>query len=413
MKRIGGLFSQIADIDNIEYADEKARKQKSKNWGIVKHDKHREEDNKILLKQFETLTYKTSEYSIFKIYEPKEREISRLPYFPDRIAHHSIMNIMESIWVNSFIDQSYSCIKNRGIHKLNKDLKKTITNDPQGTKYCLKLDIRKFYPSIDHDVLKKIIRRKIKDEKLLVILDGIINSAKGVPIGNYLSQFFANLYLTYFDHWLKEEVHVKHYFRYADDMVILSNDKKQLHKYLILIKMYLHQILNLEVKSNYQIFPVEARGIDFVGYKFYHKYTLIRKSIKIKIKKLVNKFCSKKINSQSFKTKFSSYFGWLKFCDSKKLLQVIKNKTEYNYSNWNGTDSIISNFYNKKIFIIEIIEYEQYFKIHFIYHRKKYSINSKSKKLYRILLNINKPGVFKLKKYGSRKNKFRHIAKSN
>lgn len=93
----------------------------------------------------------------------------------------------------------------------------------------------------------------------------IIYSAKGVPIGNYLSQFFANLYLTYFDHWVKEELKCKYYFRYADDIVILGNDKNYLRNVLVSIKLYLKQVLNLELKPNYQIFPVESRGIDFVG----------------------------------------------------------------------------------------------------------------------------------------------------
>lgn len=401
MKRVGNIFQQIANIDNINSADNKARKQK-KNFGIIKHDKNREKDNNELSDQFSNLTYKTSNYSIFKIYEPKEREIYRLPYYPDRIAHHAIMNIMEDIWVKTFINQSYSCIKGRGIHKLNKDLKETLNNDPEGTKYCLKLDITKFYPSINHDILKTIIRKKIKDKKLLLILDGIIDSAKGVPIGNYLSQFFANLYLTYFDHWLKEEVKIKYYFRYADDIVILADDKDVLHKYLILIKLYLSNILKLQVKSNYQIFPVSSRGIDFIGYKFYHTYVLLRKSIKYRMQRLLNKYRTYKITSDNLKRRCSSYFGWLKYCNSKRLLQKIEQITGLHYSNWNSTETIISNFYNKSIYIVEIIRYSQYFKLHFIYNHKKYSSNSKSTRLYKILLGINKPIIFKLEKYGNK-----------
>lgn len=401
MKRIGNIFEEIANIDNINYADNKARKQK-KNFGIIKHDKNREKDNNELSDQFSSLTYKTSEYSIFKIYEPKEREIYRLPYYPDRIAHHAIMNIMEDIWVKTFINQSYACIKGRGIHKLNKDLKETLSNDPKGTKYCLKLDITKFYPSINHDILKTIIRKKIKDKKLLRILDGIIDSAKGVPIGNYLSQFFANLYLTYFDHWLKEEVKIKYYFRYADDIVILADNKDILHKYLILIKLYLSNILKLYVKSNYQIFPISSRWIDFIGYKFYHTHVLLRKSIKYRMCRLINKYKTCKITLDNLKRRCSSYFGWLKYCNSKRLLQKIEQITGLHYSNWNGIETIISNFYNKSIYIVEIIRYSQYFKLHFIHNHKKYSLNSKSTKLYKILLGISKPVIFKLEKYGSK-----------
>jgi hypothetical protein len=119
-------------------------------------------------------------------------------------------------------------------------------------------------------------------------LKEIIYSAKGVPIGNYLSQFFANLYLTYFDHWVKEELKCKYYFRYADDIVILGNDKNYLRNVLVSIKLYLKQVLNLELKPNYQIFPVESRGIDFVGYKFCHTHVLLRKSIKMRMFRLIN-----------------------------------------------------------------------------------------------------------------------------
>lgn len=305
-KRLGNLHSKICRLDNIELADDNARKHKNKNWGIKKHDKHKDEDNIKLLESLTNLVYQTSEYSTFEIYEPKKRVIYRLPYFPDRIAHHAIMNIMEPIWVSIFIENTYSCIKERGIHKLAKDLKKTLRKDITGTKYYLKLNVKKFYPSIDHEVLKRIIRKKVKDEELLVVLDEIIDSTDGVPIGNYLSQFFANLTLAYFDHWLKEEVRVKYYFRYADDIIILSDSKEFLRKAVALIKMYFHHELNLEVKVNYQIFPIESRGIDFVGYKFYHTHTLLRKSIKYRMFRLINKYKSGNISKGELQTRMMS-----------------------------------------------------------------------------------------------------------
>lgn len=113
------------------------------------------------------------------------------------------------------------------------------------------MDIRKFYPSVNHDILKAIIRKKIKDDDLLWLLDEIIDSADGVPIGNYLSQFFANLYMAYFDHWVKEELKVKYYYRYADDIVLLSDSKEQLRNWLLAIKVYLTSMLKLKLKDNY------------------------------------------------------------------------------------------------------------------------------------------------------------------
>jgi hypothetical protein len=190
--------------------------------------------------------------------------------------------------------------------------------DIPGTQYCLKLDITKFYPSVDHSVLKQLLRKKIKDTDLLWLLDGIIDSAEGLPIGNYLSQYFANFYLTYFDHWIKEEKKVKYYFRYADDMVILSDNKPYLHQLLCEIREYLQENLKLEVKDNYQVFPVEDRGIDFVGYVFFHTHVLLRKSIKQSFARML----ARNKNPQSI----ASYKGWAKHCNSKNLVKKLLNE---------------------------------------------------------------------------------------
>lgn len=187
MKRINNLYPKIYAPENIELADNKARKCKRTRYGVKKHDKNREWDNFILSLTLRNEEYKTSEYNTYTIYEPKERLIFRLPYYPDRITHHAIMNVMEPIWTKIFTRDTYSCIKNRGIHALAGKLKDDLRKDREGTRYCLKMDIKKFYPSIDHDILKMIIRKKIKDKSLLKLLDEIIDSADGVPIGNYLS----------------------------------------------------------------------------------------------------------------------------------------------------------------------------------------------------------------------------------
>lgn len=283
MRRINNLYPRIYAEENIAIADNKARKCKRTRYGVRKHDENKELDNFLLHMSLRDEDYHTSEYTTYKIYEPKERIIFRLPYYPDRITHHAIMNVMEPIWTKVFTRDTYSCIKDRGIHSLVKQLQHDLRKDPEGTTYCAKMDIKKFYPSITHSVLKEIIRRKIKDKSLLKLLDEIIDSADGVPIGNYLSQFFANLYMAYFDHWVKEELKVKYYYRYADDIVILSDNKEQLRSWILAIKVYLTNVLNLKLKDNYQIYPVESRGVDFVGYVCYHDYTLLRKSIKLKL----------------------------------------------------------------------------------------------------------------------------------
>lgn len=344
------------------------------------------------------LTYETSQYSTFTIYEPKERLIFRLPYYPDRITHHAIMNIMEPIWTNIFIKQTYSCIKDRGIHNVAYDLKKVLNMYPEQTKYCLKMDIRKFYPSIDHNILyNDILTKKIKDKKLLTLLKEIIYSADGVPIGNYLSQFFANLYLTYFDHWVKEELKCKFYFRYTDDIVILSDNKDYLHNVLVSIKTYLKEVLKLKLKPNYQIFPVVSRGIDFVGYKFFHTHTLIRKSIKIRLFRLIAKYKKKKISRTELKRRIQAYLGWLKYCDSKNLLRKVQKLTGLRCTNWNGKETNISRFYNKYIHIVEVINFSKCFRVDFVYKNKSYYFKSKDKRLFYSLLRCTFPVNFKIR----------------
>lgn len=281
------------------------------------HDRKRDANIVALHDLLQDKKFTTSAYKTFKIHDPKERTVYCLPYYPDRIVHHAVMNILEHIFVSVFTSNSYSCIKNKGIHAAQRDLEESL-QDVSGTQYCLKLDIKKFYPSIDHDILKRLLRRKFKDPELLWLLDDIIDSADGVPIGNYLSQYFANFYLTYFDHWLKEVVKVKHYFRYADDLVILSGSKPYLHQLLAQIKEYLSVQLKLTVKENYQVFPVAARGIDFVGYRFYHSHTLLRKSIK--------KRFARKVAKGASLASIASYYGWAKHCSSNHLLKKLLNE---------------------------------------------------------------------------------------
>lgn len=317
MKRINNIFEKVVSINNLNLADKKARVGKSSQYGIKVHDKNQAQNILDLHFSLINKSYKTSGYTTFKVYEPKEREVYRLPYYPDRIVHHAIMNIMEPVFVSIFTRDTYSCIKGRGIHDAANNVKKAL-KDVDGTTYCMKLDIKKFYPSVDHSILKVLLRRKIKDNDLLWLLDEIIDSADGLPIGNYLSQYFANFYLTYFDHWLKEVVRVKYYFRYADDLVILHHNKNYLHGLFQEISGYLKNELKLQIKSNYQVFPVDARSIDFIGYRFYHTHILLRKSIK--------KSFARKVAKNSNRASIASYWGWAKHADTKRLIKKLLNE---------------------------------------------------------------------------------------
>lgn len=260
MKKYGNLYERVCSIDNLREAFYNASIGKRNRDDVLEYGAHLEENLEELRRELTGHTYKTSEYHIFKLYEPKERIIYKLP-FRDRVVHWAIMLQVETIWINSFTRDTYACVKGRGIHSLLSKLNRDLKNDPDGTAYCLKLDVKKFYPTIDHDILKQVIRYKLKDPDLLWLLDEIIGSTEtGVPIGNYLSQFFANLYLSELDHLLKEEYGVRYYYRYADDIVLLSDDKAKLHGWLVVINDYLNERRKLTIKANYQIFPVESRG---------------------------------------------------------------------------------------------------------------------------------------------------------
>ena len=325
MKRHGNLFEQIYAFDNLVLAHQNARKGKTHYRDVVMVDSDPDRYLSNIQQMLIEKTYRTSKYKTFtKVDKGKEREIFALPYYPDRIIQWAIVQVLEPIWMGTFIDGTYSSLKGRGIHKALADLKCGLQNG-HDTKYCLKFDIQKYYPSVDHAILKQVIRKKIKDHDVLEILDGIIDSSDGVPIGNYLSQYFGNLYLSGFDHWMKEENHIRYYYRYCDDVVVLQPDKPALHLIFSKVKQYLCDILKLTVKGNYQIFPTNTRGIDFVGYRCFGNYTLLRKStasnLKRKLKPL-QKFAELTPRDQCV---IASYHGWLSWCDGYRLSKKYVN----------------------------------------------------------------------------------------
>lgn len=339
MKRIGNLYEKIISIENLRLADQKARRGKLRSYGVKVHDRNREANILALHEKLLTKTYKTSEYDVFIIHEPKERLISRLPYYPDRIVHHAIMNVMEPIWTSVFTFNTYSCIKDRGIEGCARRVDRIIRKYRKRKLYCLKLDIKKFYPSIDHEVMKQIIRRKIKDQDLLWLLDEIIDSSEGLPIGNYISQYLANLCLAYFMHWLNERLHLiigrsEHFdaTEYADDIILFSDNKADLHKAFPEIERYMEDELHLHIKGNHQVFPIalnrydkHGRALDYVGYQFFMKQKLMRKTIKHNFCKVVAKL--NKMNPlpdlRDYKQIVAAWLGWAMHSNSKHLLQKV------------------------------------------------------------------------------------------
>lgn len=326
MKRHGNLYEKICSMENLELAHLNARKDKT----YYKEVKMVDSNPSYYLNQIREMlingTYKVSEYTVSELHDKgKVRELMKLPYFPDRVIQWAIMLQIEDIFMKNFCHHTCASLKYRGIHQASKILTKYLKNREQ-SKYCLKLDVKKFYPNIDHEILKRLLRRKFKDEKLLNLIYRIIDShpdGKGVPIGSYLSQFLANFYLSYFDHWLKEELKVKCVIRYMDDIVILHSDKQYLHDLFGKIKDYLSNNLKLELKDNHQVFPVESRGIDFVGYRHFYNYKLLRKTTCKRFKKqattILMKYRRNELMTRREWCSINSYSGWLIWCNSHRL----------------------------------------------------------------------------------------------
>jgi len=329
VKRYGHLYEKVYDLDNLKLAHKNARKGKGWYEEVCMVDRNPEKYLGQLQASLMNQTYNTSEYVIFDKQEGnKIRQIYKLPYFPDRICQWALLQVIEPILTKQLTADTYSALPGKGIHLALHKLQSAIYKDPTGTKYCLKLDLKKYYPNIDHAILKQVFRRIFKDAKLLWLIDEIIDSTpgdKGIPIGNYMSQWSGNLYLSAFDHWIKEVKGLKYYFRYMDDIVILHESKEYLHQLKYEIEEYLMRTRNLAIKENWQVFPVAARGVDFLGYRIFPGFTLLRKStlkrMKYKVRQVNkhlqvyprlthNQWCS-----------LNSYRGWLVHCDSFRLQQ--------------------------------------------------------------------------------------------
>lgn len=388
MKATGDLFSKIYDMENLKKAHKNARRGKGWYAEVKQVESDLDTYLKALQESLINHTYKTSPYKVFTKKEgKKEREIYKLPYYPDRICQWAILQVIEEFLLKNMTTDTYSAIPKRGAQPIINQLRgyekvvkkdgkviskkwipSILVSDPEGTKYCLKLDVRKYYPTMVHEVLKEKLRKLFKDKELIWLLDEIIDSIStcpateenieilqelgvcvniliddtgreyidgvGIPIGNYVSQYDGNFNLSIVDHWLKEVKGVKYYFRYMDDMVIFGSSKEWLHNLKRELDVFVAENLKQVIKHNWQVFPSKVRGIDFVGYRFFGEYTLLRKSTCKNFKKKMLEISKKRENNviptYGEWCSFNSYKGWLKNCDSYRLIQkYLQPNVEY------------------------------------------------------------------------------------
>ena len=292
MKRTGNIYQKITELSNIEAAIYKASKGKSGRNSVEKILDSPTYYALQIQKSLKDKTYRPSPYVEMKIHDganKKERIIYKPRFYPDQIVHWALMLQIEPLLMKGMYEFCCASVKGRGIMRGMRHIKKILVQDRKYTKYCLKLDIKKFYPSIDKQILKNKFCRILKDKNTLNLIDLIIDSGiEGIPIGNFTSQWFANFYLQDLDHFIKEHLKVKYYVRYMDDMVLFSNNKKELRKIKIEIDNFLSKE-KLTIKENWHLFKTESRPLDFLGYRFYRGYTTLRRSNFLRIKRLRRK----------------------------------------------------------------------------------------------------------------------------
>ncbi len=349
MKRFGNLYNSITSFSALLSASRRARKRKRFKTSTARFEYNLERELITLEKELHEQTYRPGPYREFFIYEPKPRKISAAPY-RDRVAQHALCHVIEPIFERSLIFDTYACRVGKGTHKAVD----RFSHYSRKFNYVLKCDIKKYFPSIDHQILKNKIQKKIKCSKTLWLVNLIIDSSnlqeatdyyfpgddlftmhnrrKGIPIGNLTSQLFANLYLNDLDHLIKERFSQFGYLRYMDDMALFGNDKQDLWNALKQMESFLNKDRLLLKANNSLIYPVE-QGVNFLGYKIYPSYKRIRYENVVRyrrrLKKLNIQYGQGKITFKDVHQSLQSWIGHVGQANSWRLRNNLFNEFSF------------------------------------------------------------------------------------
>jgi len=288
MKRAGNLIEQIVKMDNLYLAFYKAQKSKNDKEEVQKFRKNLHENIKNLQKQIQTGEVNVGNYHYFTIFDPKVRLICAAD-FSERVLHHALMNVCHPYFERNMIFDTYATRINKGVYKAIDKAR----NGMKNYQYVAKLDVRKYFDSISHEILKGKLQRIYKDKILLKIFTQIIDSytvekGVGLPIGNLTSQYFANFYLSSIDHFAKEVLRIPIYVRYMDDILLFENEKNHLKSSVMKLEDKMYKDLCLKLK------PIEihhcSRGVSFLGYKIYPNKILLNRNSKKRFKNKMKKY---------------------------------------------------------------------------------------------------------------------------
>jgi retron-type reverse transcriptase len=342
-KSFSNLWERIIDFENLYRAFREASTGKRYRLESLKFKSNLEENLISLQNELIWNMYKPEPYRQFLVKEPKQRLISA-PTFRDRVVHHALCQIIEPIFENRMIYETFACRRGKGTHAAMYHAQKNARTAQRkwGGYYVLKCDIKSFFPSVSQDILMNIIRRNIRDKKTMNLIGIIIRSYEspehdgdGIPIGALTSQLCANIILTPFDHWIKEENHVGFYTRYMDDFIILHNDKQYLWELLCRIEKYLRDNLKLNLNPKTSVFPGK-NGIDFCGYRIWPTHVKPRKSTLKRAKKRLRKMArtyrkNPKILEHA-RANIMSFIGYIGHCDgwrsAKSFLEYLVFRRE-------------------------------------------------------------------------------------
>ena len=322
MKSYNHLWEELISDDNIRLAIHNASHGNMKRRKLTEIKNNTDKYIPIVRNWIENFkTIKHTPKIINDGISTKKREII-VPTVAEHIVQHAIMNVLKPIFMRGMYEHTYASIPQRGCHHGMKIVKKWIRNSERNIKYCLKLDVRKYFDSISQDVLIDKLHKKIHDERFMDLLIKIIRTAEhGLPLGFYTSQWFANFYLQDFDHSVKEDLRIKHYIRYMDDMVLFHSNKRELHRIKKLIELYLRDNLSLEIKDNWQLFRFHTRKdkgrfLDFMGFRFYRNRVTLRRKIALKAMRKARRIAKKKHTAVHDARQMLTYIGWSKCTDS-------------------------------------------------------------------------------------------------
>ncbi len=342
-KSVNNIFYNKLKFSKMLDAYERASKNKHKCKEVITYELDLANNLTTTLKQLYSGTYRVGHYRQFKIYEPKERVIEALP-FRDRIVQQwYVEEFIKPIFVPKFIQDTYACLDERGVHKSVKKLNKYMYEYSKLNEdfYILKCDISKFFYSINKKILYQIIRRYVKDRAFLELTKQLIchdNKEEGIPIGNYTSQYYANIYLNVLDHFVKEKLGVKYYVRYMDDFVLLLKDKESCKKTLKTLKYFLEKTLKLKLNKKTNYFKGK-QGVNFCGYKIYNTHIMLKNENKKKIRnkiKIWNKlYHSKKLDLKETTLKLNSWIGHAQNANTFFLVNKTIRKCDWIYNEKN------------------------------------------------------------------------------